>query len=262
MVTQYITKLLSVEEYSFSLDELIQETQKTKNSIWLELAHLIEKNEVVNLRKGFYLILPPRYRSLGKLPLNLYIEKLFTYLNREYYVGFYSAAKVHGASHQQLQRDYVMTKPPKLLDISKSPLGIRFLTTTSWPQGNIEARRSDAGIYNISSPVLTLADLVRYQNKLGGLNRILSTIEELMEEVTESDIKELLTWYDHKATLQRLGFLMYQVTDDTLMSNLIFEHLKPQKTYPILLQPDSMKKPGAVDNKFKIDINIKLESDL
>lgn len=262
MVVEYIDKLLSVEEYSFSLDELMEQTTKTKNAIWLELAHLIEKNKVVNLRKGFYLILTPRYSSFRKLPINLYIDKLFDYLDRSYYLGFYSAAKVYGASHQQSQRDYVMISSPKLLDIQKSAIDIRFLTTSAWPEKNILSKKSDAGNYHISSPALTLADLVHYQNKLGGLNRMLSTLEELLEEVTHNDLDDLLSWYGNKATLQRLGFLLDQIDQENRFSNLIFQHLENQKIHPVLLKPTNQQRPGSVDNKWKVDINLKLEGDL
>ncbi len=262
MVAEYIDKLLSREEYSFSLDELMGQTTKRKNAIWQELAHLIEKNKVLNLRKGFYLILTPRYSSFRKLPINLYIDKLFDYLNRNYYLGFYSAAKAYGASHQQAQRDYVMTSTPKMLDIQKSAIDIRFLTTSAWPEKNILSKKSDAGIYHISSPALTLADLVHYQNKLGGLNRMLSTIEELLEEVTPNDLEDLLSWYGNKATLQRVGFLLDEIDKENSLSDLIFQHLEKQKIHPVLLKPTNQQRPGSVDNKWKVDINLQLESDL
>lgn len=262
MVAEYIDKLLSIEEYSFSFDELLRVNKKSKNAIWQELANLIKKNQVVNLRQGFYLILTPRYSSFGKLPINLYIHKLFNYLERDYYLGFYSAAKIYGASHQQAQRDYVLSQPPKLLDIQKSTIDIRFFTTSVWPQKNILSKKSDAGIYYISSPSLTLVDLVYYQNKLGGLNRMLSTIEELLEEVTQNDLEDLLSWYGNRATLQRLGFLMDKLDSENILSNIVFQHLQNQKIRPILLQPSIKERPGAVDNKWKVDINLKLESDL
>lgn len=261
-VSEYIKQLLSVEEYSFSLAELLKETGKGKTALIRELDRLIEKGEVINLRQGFYLILTPRYSSFGKLPINLYIHKLFDYLERKYYLGFYSAAKVYGASHQQAQRDYVMSQTPKLLDIQKSAIDIRFLTTSVWPKNNIISKKSDAGIYHISSPALTLADLVRYQNKLGGINRMLSTIEELMEEVTQNDLEDLLNWFDHKATLQRLGFLISEIDANNGLDDLIFAHLSKQKFYPVLLQPDTEQRPGAVDNKWKVDVNLQLESDI
>ncbi|MCM4157592.1 type IV toxin-antitoxin system AbiEi family antitoxin [Gramella sp. AN32] len=261
-VSDYIKKLLSIEEYSFSLAELFKETGKGKTAIIRELDRLIEKKEVINLRQGFYLILTPRYSGFGKLPISLYIHKLFDYLGRKYYLGFYSAAKVYGASHQQTQRDYVMSQTPKLLDIQKSAIDIRFLTTSVWPKRNISSKKSDAGIYQVSSPALTLADLVRYQNKMGGINRMLSTIEELMEEVSQDDLEDLLEWFDHKATLQRLGFLVSEIDGNNSLDDLIFAHLSKQKFYPVLLQPNTEQRPGAVDNKWKVDVNLQLESDL
>jgi len=261
-VSEYIHKLLGVEEYSFSLNELLNQTGKGKTALVRELDRLIEKNEVINLRQGYYLILTPRYSSFGKLPINLYIHKLFDYLGRNYYLGFYSAAKVYGASHQQAQRDYVMTQAPKLLDIQKLAIDIRFLTSSVWPKNNIISKKSDAGIYHISSPALTLADLVRYQNKLGGINRMLSTIEELLEEVTQNDLEDLLEWYDHKATLQRLGYLISEVDPGNILADHIFEKLNTNKYHPVLLQPSTKQRPGSVDNKWKVDVNLQLESDL
>jgi len=261
-VAEYIKKLLAVEEYAFSMDELLRETDKGKTAILRELVRLIEKKEVFNLRQNFYVILTPRYSSFGKLPINLYIHKLFSFIGRSYYVSFYSAAKVYGASHQQIQRDYVMTQAPKLLNIQKPPFDIRFFTTSAWPKRNISIEKSDAGVYQISSPALTLTDLVHYQNKLGGLNRMLSTVEELLEAVTQNDLNDLLSWYNQKATLQRLGFLISEIDAGNKLCNQIFETLAKQKTYPVLLQPNSNQRPGAVDNKWKVDVNLKLESDL
>jgi hypothetical protein len=83
-----------------------------------------------------------------------------------------------------------------------------------------------------------------------------------MEEVTENDTRELLKWYNHKANLQRLGFLMAYVDKENSFSQVILEHLSNLKTYPILLQPNSQRCPGAVDNPFKVDIKLTLESDL
>ena len=89
---EYIKYLLSIENYSFSLDEISKETTGSRNSLKFELLRLSEKGEIVNLRKGFYLIITPRYSSAKKLPLQLYCDKLFKHLDRNYYVGLFSAA--------------------------------------------------------------------------------------------------------------------------------------------------------------------------
>lgn len=261
-IAEYIKKLLSVEEYSFSVDELRRETGKTDTSIRRELDRLSEKGGIVSLRKGFYLVITPRYSSAQKLPIQLYCEKLFKYLDRIYYVGLFSAARFHGASHQQTQRDYLIIEKPKFNDISKKAIDIRFFTTSRWSENNIQIKKSDAGIFKISSPALTIADLIHHQTKLGGINRILATIEELTEELTKTDLADLLSWYPNKSTLQRFGFLLNELGIEEEFQEMIYSELKAKSFFPVLLSPKSKEKPGAVDNRWKVDVNVKLESDL
>ena len=238
-IAAYIKKLLSEEEYSFSLDELRTAIEKTEIPLKKELERLTEKGEIINLRKGFYLIIPPRYSSAQKLPVQLYCEKLFRYLNRKYYVALFSAARFHGASHQQVQKDYIITEKPKFNDISKNATDIRFFTTSNWSDKNIQIKKSDAGPYKVSSPALTIADLIHYQTKLGGINRMLAVIEELSEELNESDLVELLSWYPNKSTLQRFGFLLEELGIGDEFQELIFTNLKTTNFFPVLLSPKS-----------------------
>tara|TARA_R110001606_G_scaffold394276_2_gene565026 strand:- start:33 stop:830 length:798 start_codon:yes stop_codon:yes gene_type:complete len=263
-LADYIKEKLSLEEYSFSIKELLAVTHKEKEALTTDLSYLTKKGDIMPLRRGFYLIIPPRYSKQGKLPVQLYIENLFKNLERPYYIGLYSAAKFHGASHQQIQRDYVITTKPTLLDIQKGAIDLRFFTTANWPEKNILIKKSDAGIYKISDPVLTAVDLLHYQNKLGGLNRMLSVIEELMEGITYANLSDLLSWYPHKSTLQRLGYFLdgSEIEDEESLVGLLVEYFKSVQYYPILLSPSSKEKAGAVTNHWKVDINIKLESDI
>lgn len=261
-VANYIKQLLSYEEYSFSSDELIANIDKSETSIRSEVSRLIAKKEILNLRKGFYLIITPRYSSAQKLPIQLYCEKLFKYLGRNYYIALFSAAKFHGASHQQVHRDYIITQKPKFNDISRRAIDLRFFTTSNWSDKNILNKKSDAGQFKVSSPALTIVDLIHHQTKLGGINRMLAVIEELSEELSEPDLVELLNWYPNKSTLQRFGFLLEELGINEDYQELIFMSLKATNFFPVLLSPKSVEKPGAVNNRWKVAINIKLEGDL
>lgn len=261
-ITEFIYQLQSLEEYAFSWKELLNSCNKTETSLKRQLSRLVEKKEIINLRKEFYLIIPPRYSKQGQIPIQLYIEKLFKTLNRNYYLGFYSASKFHGASHQQAQQEYVMIENTKLGNIKKTESQIRFLTTAKWPTKNIQEKKSDAGIFKISSPALTAVDLIQHQNKLGGLNRMLAILEELIEEIIPTDVSELLSWYPHKSTLQRFGFILEELQANNELIELVANHLKSFKYYPVLLKPKSGQRPGSVDNYWKIAVNILLESDL
>lgn len=162
----------------------MKKCDKSDIALKRELSRLVARKEIINLRKGFYLIIPPRYSNQEKLPVQLFVDKIFNYLDSNYYLGFYSAAKFHGAAHQQAQREYIMTNKA-LANIKKAALDIHFLTTTKWPIKNIIEKKSDAGIFRISSPALTSVDLIHHQNKLGGINRMLAIIEELSEELNQ-----------------------------------------------------------------------------
>ena len=91
---------------------------------------------------------------------------------------------------------------------------------------------------------------------------MLATIEELSEELTKTDLAELLNWYPNKSTLQRLGFLLEELGVEEEFQEMIYSELKNKNFFPVLLCPKSKEKPGAVDNRWKVDVNIKLESDL
>ena len=260
-ISNYIKQLQSIEEYSFSWDELVKKCHKTDTALKRELSRLVTKKEIINLRKGFYLIIPPRYSKLEQIPVQLFADKLFKYLDRNYYLGFYSAAKFHGAGHQQVQREYVMTDK-SFPNIKKSSLDIHFFTTSKWPTKNILQKKSDAGIFKISSPALTSIDLIHHQTKLGGINRMLAILEELSEEINIQDIEELISWYPNKSTLQRFGFLLEELQVEAHLYMPIMRHLQASRYYPVLLSPKSKEKPGAIHNNWKVDVNIKLESDL
>lgn len=261
-VSVYIKQLLSYEEYSFTLEEVLKNTSKDSVAVRRELSRLIEKKEILSLRKGFYLIIPPRYSHSEKLPIPLFADKLFQYLNRKYYVGLFSAARVHGASHQQTHRDYFIIESPKLNGIKKKNFDIQFYTTGNWPKKNIESKKSDAGSYQLASPALTFIDLVHHHRKIGGINRILASLEELAEELEERDIEALISWYGNKSSLQRVGFLLDELIGENGYSGIIYEKLKHNPFYPILLSPKKNQKPGSANNRWKIDVNVKMESDL
>ena len=262
-LSDFIKDRLSFESYAFNWDELLLAGgNKSEASVQSQLSYAIQKGDIIPLRHHFYLIIPPRYSKFGKLPLDLYVNSLFEFLDRNYYIGLYSAAKFYGAGHQQIQKEYVLHDKAPLLSISKNTINLNFFTVSNWPKNNVISKKGDAGMYKMSSPCLTAVDLIYHQTKIGGLNRMLSVLEELIEEIKLADVKNLLSWYSQKSVLQRLGFLLDEINPQSEIANHIFEHLKTKKFYPALLSPRSNEKPGAVENRWKIDVNIKMESDL
>jgi len=91
---------------------------------------------------------------------------------------------------------------------------------------------------------------------------MLASLEELSEELNEIDLNDLISWYNHKSTLQRVGFLLEELTGRNAYTDIIVNKLSQSSYYPVLLSPKKNQKPGRANNRWKIDINLKLESDL
>jgi predicted transcriptional regulator of viral defense system len=261
-IAEYIRTLQSYEIYGFSNEDVLNNCNAPETTLKTEFVRLSKRKQIQNLRKGFYVIIPAKYQNVSKIPIQLYVEKLFSFIGRDYYLGLFSAAALHGAAHQQIQQDYIICNGAKMRDIKKGNFNLNFFQSTHWPKKNIIQKKSDAGLFSISSPALTLADLLHFQNKLGGINRILAIIEELAEIVVVEDIIELLTWYPHVSTFQRMGYLLEQFDVDEKIIEVIQMHLETQKHYPMLLSPAKNVKPGSANNRWKIDVNITLENDL
>jgi predicted transcriptional regulator of viral defense system len=262
MLAEYIRSLQSYEIYAFTNEDVVKHCIAPKSTLKTEFVRLSKKKQILNLRKGFYVIIPAKYLNVSKIPVQLYIEKLFNYIQKDYYVGLYSAAAIHGASHQQIQQDYIICSAPAMRDIKKGSFTMKFFQKSHWSHHNIIQKKSDAGLFNVSSPALTLADLLHFQNKLGGINRMLAIIEELAETIQLEDLNELIRWYPHVNTFQRMGYLLEQFAVNEEILETIQRHLDLQKVYPMLLSPIKNEKPGSANNRWKIDVNITLENDL
>ena len=260
-VQEFIEGALANVKYSFTWSELTKYSPKSSDGLRNELARLISKKKVMSLRRGFYLIIPPQYQGFQNLPISLYIDHLFKTLNKPYYLSFYSAASYHGATHQAVQKDYVITMPPSMRNIGKGTIRIDFYSTTDWPQKNIIHKKSDTGYFNVSSPALTAIDLVHYQSKIGGLNRIFTVLEELSEEITAEEVRDLLSWYPHTSAIQRLGYLLQEAQADEL-AEIIETHLSQRTIYPVSLSTEKTKERGKLVKPFKVHVNVEPESDL
>jgi predicted transcriptional regulator of viral defense system len=91
---------------------------------------------------------------------------------------------------------------------------------------------------------------------------MLAIIEELAETIQLEDLNELIRWYPHVNTFQRMGYLLEQFAANEEILETIQRHLDLQKVYPMLLSPIKNEKPGSANNRWKIDVNITLENDL
>ena len=99
-IDNYLTEIQSLGRYSVTLDELKNKFNISEKAILQNLYRLKCKNQLAQVRKEFYVIIPPQYTNRGMVPPTLFISDMMDFLNRDYYVGLLSAAALHGAGHQ------------------------------------------------------------------------------------------------------------------------------------------------------------------
>lgn len=257
---EYIDSVRAKGRYAFTLEELKDKLDVTDKAILQNLYRLKLKNKIVQIRKGFYTILPAEYSRYGIIPSNMYLDDMMQSLNRKYYLGLISAAAIHGASHQQSMETFVITEKPALRDIKNKKLKINFLVKNEWNKEDIKQVKTEAGYINVSSPELTALDLLYYVDKLG-MNRVITILKELVEVIKPNILAKTAKNYSQTAAVQRLGYLLEYELDNEKLSQVIYSTIADKKGTNIPLMPGKNKK-GNTYTKWRIINNIKIESDL
>lgn len=258
----YLQNLQAEGKLYFSLDTLRKEFPSySYNALQTNLKRLSKKNKVRSVLKGFYVIIPPEYSNRKILPPELFLDSLFKYLERPYYIGLLSAAALHGAAHQQPQETYVFINKPPLRSTKIEGIKINYVVKSIFPLSGIEKRKTETGYINISSPELTAIDLVEYQNRVGGLNRVATVLDELTETISPDKLKEILQNKISLASLQRLGYLLDCVLKKKELASAVENYLADKKIFRVPLNSTSKKNGVATNLLWKVIENLKIETD-
>ena len=246
--------------YSFTLEELKKEFDLPYPTIKQSLYRLKVKTRVSQIRQGFYVIVPPEYSALETLPTVMFIDSMMKYLNKPYYVGLLSAAALHGAAHQQPMTDFVVTQAPAPRNTSNKKLKIVYYAKKTLLGEGIIQKKTPAGYVNVSSPELTAFDLLENIHTFG-INRITTVLQELYEEMHPSRLSKIAKLIDNKANIQRLGYILDTVVNNEKLANSLYKVLSRTSFSSVPLSPQKGRK-GQIESKWKIIINVQIESDL
>jgi predicted transcriptional regulator of viral defense system len=255
----YLYNVRSKGGYTITQYELLKTFDITPKALNQTLFRLKSKNQIAQIRKGFYAIIPPEYSHQGMLPVYLFIDDLMKSLNKNYYLGLYSAAAIHGAGHQQPMESQIIIENPALRDIRNNKLAIRFFTRNKWNTDDLIDKKTDAGYMKVSSPELTAFDLVSYSSKIGGINRLLPILEELAEIIKPSKLYHTAMQYNQTTILQRLGFLLETVVGANELSASLKKLLNESDYRNVPLSIAHKSKEGEINPDWKVIINIDMQ---
>ena len=206
-LSAYITGLLAAGRLVFSRDEA-QAAIGTGRGAFLAAAQKLQKRgRLLNLRQGFYVIVPPQNLNFGSPPAS-FTDDLMRHEKRPYYVGLLKAAELHGAAHHAVMEFQIVTdKQMRNIQAGRSKIAFYFKKDLNAVASGIEDHKTDTGKMKVSSAELTLLDLLRYPEASGGLDNILTIFADLGPKLDAGKMASLCGAFE-RSVVQRAGYLL------------------------------------------------------
>lgn len=249
---------------TFSIED-VRETgmYSSEQILQNELYRLCSNKTIASVYRGFYVIIPVQYVLRGSVPATYYIDQLMAYLSKPYYVCMLSAAELLGAAHQRPQQFSVMTTFPKRRVVSTRNVIIDWFYREGLPEDALITKNTETGTIRISNPLLTAADLVQYQQHVGGLSRVATILEELSEQINIKSQFASLASFVKKVTWQRLGYILEHVVEENELADELYEQIRnlPGSIMYMPLSTSAEDNTSERNSRWKININVQIEKD-
>jgi predicted transcriptional regulator of viral defense system len=232
-----MTDLLSAGRTVFTRDEAVG-ALGVKPRGFLKAAERQQRRQtLLNLRHGFYVVVPPQYLSWGAPPPTWYIDDLMRHEGHAYYVGLLKAAELHGATHQAVMEFQVVTdkRLPKLR-AGRSLISFFYRKDMERVADAVIDRKTDTGRMRVSSPELTALDLLRYSRVVGTIDSIATVLTDLGARIDAGRLATLAPAFE-RTVIQRLGYLLDHLKFRE-QASVLHRHLEHSKPLPwVELEP-------------------------
>ena len=249
--------LLSRGVSSFTVGEAQVLLGASHPSTLRTLGRLHLAGQVFSPARGFYVVIPPEFRTWRVVPGELFIDAMMDASGRTYYVALLSAAAMHGASHQAPQVFQVMCAPP-LADRDVERVRLRFFSGAHVADAPTVARNVSTGRVRIATKELTVIDLVDRPDAGAGLNNVAT----ILHEIGDLDGQALadLARRRGRTLVRRVGWMVERFGSCESLDPL--RHAAElDRGEPVLLRAGAARR-GAADPRWGVRVNTAVEQDL
>ncbi len=259
MLAENISQFAALGQSCFSFEGLLQKVDSNPSALRAALRRLVKKGHIAMPLRGFYVIIPPEYRSSGCLPAEQFIHDLMSHLGEPYYAGLLSAAVYHGAAHHRPQVFQVVVSKPRR-SIHCGRVKIDFVVRKNAAEIPTQSRNTATGVIEFSTPEATAFDLVGYNKQSGGVDNVATILAELADKLDGNKLVEIaenspISWS------QRLGYLLSEVDAESVAKDL-GQYVKARQPVRTPLVPSVSIKGTRTDSLWKVFVNIEVESDI
>ena len=252
--------LLSRGISTITTDEIATLLSIPKNQVPQRLASPKKRGEIVLLANGLWVPVPPDYKTWGAPPAIDVIDALMRHKNADYYVGWLSAAALHGASHHAPQVFQVaVSHAIREKDFGRSRL--RFYQRNHVNLIKKASFETKSGYALVSTREMTLLDIACDISAVGGIDNAANLIIELVE-ASSPDFDVLLDISKHYPTsaIRRLGYLMEQFTGASSLGRL--QSISEERKAAISSLDPQSANAGPIDKHWQLRINKEVSPDV
>ncbi len=255
----YVNGLAASGRYHFTSREARSALSVSPAAAKLALNRLEKRKVIASPARGFYVIVPPEYSSLGCLPADQFIPALMGHLRLPYYVGLLSAAQYHGAAHYRPQEFQVFLATNRR-PIRCAAVRVAFIARKRLRDVPVQSFNTPRGVLKVSTPEATALDLVGYAHRAGGLNQVASILSELAERLDPGKLAAVaatapLPW------AQRLGYVLEHIGLGAKIPALK-EYVHKHADKSTVLLPKAPLKGSRYNKSWKVHVNAKVEAEL
>jgi len=178
---------------------------------------------VVRLSRGsdHWLIVPLQYAATGSPPLAAWLDAyLRKTLETPHYVGLLSAAETYGVS------PYAVMVTQVMVETKRRPITVGRHELVFHTCARIEAmptrwHESADGRFKVSTPEMTVLDLIQRASALGGMSRVREVLRALWSHCTSEGLTQALNARQSVPLAQRLGALLVLDEQTGLLAPLL-----------------------------------------
>ncbi len=252
---RFVDDTVARGEITFTTAQAEQVTDYDRRGLAAAIRRLTGKGRIVSAGRGFFVIVPPEYRSMGSPPVEWWLDDLMTHLGSPYYIGLKSAAEFHGYSHYAVMETQVVTeKPRRKLIVGR--VVIRFIQKVAIDRCQYEARQNSWGKVNTATPEMTILDLLHYHAV--GTEIITEVLSACIGLFRIRRLKAVLATTQNTSAIQRLGYLL-DIAGKDKPSKIVAQELKGRPFRAIPLEPGSHAATNQ-ENPWKVSVSESDES--
>jgi predicted transcriptional regulator of viral defense system len=224
------------------------------------LAAPVRRSEWVALGRGLWAPVAPQYRLQGGPPGNELIGELAKHLGFDYYVGWLSAAAIHGAAHHASQVFQVAVSR-EVAGRKAGRIRMEFHRRERVGIAPTRSVRGYGGDVPYSTPAVTALDVANDLKAAAGLDNAATVIVDLHEEagLTGDQVAEVSESYP-VAAVRRVGWVL-EVFAGAGHLDRLRAAAKVGAVPPATLDP-AYPRRGKTDRRWALCLNTDVEPDL